>query len=76
MKALFYKLRKIVVKPEWGFLSFALACFMFFGLSGDNLWEFLMNFEWIIDASKWSLIGGAFIFGVSAHTKTTIGRYF
>ena len=45
MKALFYKLRKIVVKPEWGFLSFALACFMFFGLSGDNLWEFLMNFN-------------------------------
>ncbi|MBW2570173.1 MAG: hypothetical protein JRE47_12620 [Deltaproteobacteria bacterium] len=70
MKASFDKLRKIIVKPEWGFLSFALACFMFFGLSGNNLWKFLMNFEWIIDASKWSLIGGAFIFGVSAHTKT------
>jgi len=29
-----------------------------------------MSFEWIIDATKWSLIGGAFIFGVSAYTKT------
>jgi len=70
MKVLLNKLGKIIAKPEWGFLGFALGCFMFFGLSGDNLWNFLMDFEWIIDASKWSLIGGAFIFGISAHKKT------
>lgn len=28
-----------------------------------------MNFEWAINATKWSLIGGAFIFGLSAHMK-------
>ena len=64
-----YKLKQIIEKPWWSFAGFALACFALFGLTGEDIWGFLVSFEWIIDASKWSLIGGAFIFGVSAHAK-------
>ena len=65
----FYKLKQVIEKPWWSFVAFALACFMFFGLTGKDIGAFLVSYEWIIDATKWSLIGGAFIFGVSAFTK-------
>ena len=70
MKKLFSKLKQLIEKPWWSFAGFALACFMLFGFTGSDLWRLLVNFEWVIDAVKWSLIGGAFIFGVSAHTRS------
>jgi len=66
---IFHKLRRIIEKPWWSFAGFALAFFLFFGLTGRDIWGLIVNFEWIIDATKWSLIVGAFIFGVSAHSK-------
>ena len=64
---IFYKLKKIIEKPWWSFAGFAIACFALFGLTGKDIWGFLMNFEWVIDATKVSIIGGAIIFAVSAY---------
>ena len=57
----------IIEKIGWSFVSVILGFFGFFGFSADDI---NMNYEWIINATKWSLIVGAFMFGYAAHYNT------
>jgi len=58
---------KIINKPYWGFIGVIFCTFTFFGLSSDNFMEIFSDYTWTINATKWSLIFGAFIFAIYAY---------
>ena len=64
------KIKEIINKPWWGFVGCVLGFFTMFGLISDNTWSSLMQFGWVADATKWSLICGAFIFGLYAYLNS------
>ena len=71
MKKLFLSL---INKPYWSFIGTILAAFAFFGISSENFLESFSKYAWIIDATKWSLIIGAFIFAVHAYLRAENNR--
>jgi uncharacterized membrane protein len=60
--------------PYWSFIGFILATFAFFGISSENFIKTFGKFTWIIDATKWSLIFGAFIFAIHAYLRAEKNR--
>ncbi len=71
MKKLFLSL---INKPYWSFVGTILAAFAFFGISSENFLESFSKYAWIIDATKWSLIIGAFIFAIHAYLRAEKNR--
>lgn len=71
MKKLFLTL---INKPYWSFIGTILAAFAFFGISSENFFESFSKYAWIVDATKWSLIIGAFIFAVHAYLRAEKNR--
>lgn len=69
---IFDNLKKLIEKPWWNFAGFSIGLFMFFGFTGGGLINNLMNYEWIVSATKWSLIVGAFIFSLSAYYRPRV----
>jgi hypothetical protein len=61
-------------KPYWSFIGTILATFAFFGISSENFIETFGKYTWIIDATKWSLIFGAFIFAIHAYLRAEKNR--
>jgi hypothetical protein len=71
VKKLFFSL---INKPYWSFVGTILAVFAFFGISSENFLESFSKYAWIIDATKWSLIIGAFIFAIHAYLRAEKNR--
>ena len=63
-----------ISKPYWSFVGCVLAIFVFFGISSGNIVETYGKYEWIIIASKWSLIIGAFLFAIHAYIRAEKNR--
>jgi hypothetical protein len=68
------KLLSFINKPWWSFVGCVLAIFAFFGISSGNLVEAFGKYQWIISASKWSLIIGAFLFAIHAYIRAEKNR--
>jgi hypothetical protein len=64
----------LINKPYWSFVGTILAAFAFFGISSENFLESFSKYAWMIDATKWSLIIGAFIFAVHAYIRAEKNR--
>jgi len=63
-----------ISNPFWNFIGFILASFAFFGISSGTFIETFGKYTWIIDATKWSLIFGAFIFAIHAYLRAEKNR--
>ena len=63
-----------ISKPYWSFIGFILTTFAFFGISSGTFIETFGKYTWIIDATKWSLIFGAFIFAIHAYLRAEKNR--
>lgn len=63
-----------ISKPYWSFIGTILATFAFLGISSENFVETFGKYTWIIDATKWSLIFGAFIFAIHAYLRAEKNR--
>jgi hypothetical protein len=59
----------LINKPYWSFVGTILAAFAFFGISSENFLESFSKYSWMVDATKWSLIIGAFIFAIHAYLR-------
>lgn len=66
MKKLFFSL---INNPLWNFIAAIIAIFTFFGIRSENFLEIFGKYTWIINATKWSLIIGAFIFAIHAYLR-------
>jgi hypothetical protein len=64
----------LINKPYWSFIGTILAAFAFFGISSENFLESFSKYVWIIDATKWSFIIGAFIFAIHAYFRAEKNR--
>jgi len=67
-------IKKIINKPWWNFLIGVCAIFTFFGITGGDLINKMMDYGWIINATKWSLILGAFLFAIHAYIRAERNR--
>ena len=56
------------------FFASILGIFGFFGIRSDNFLDTFGAYTWIIDATKWSLIFGAFIFAFHAYLRAENNR--
>jgi hypothetical protein len=63
-----------ISKPYWSFVGVVLAIFAIFGIPDTNLREICSNYTWIIDATKWSLIFGAFLFAIHGYVRAEKNR--
>lgn len=68
------KFLSFISKPYWSFIGVILAIFVVFGIPSRNLMEIFSNYTWMIDATKWSLILGAFIFAIHAYVRAEKNR--
>ncbi len=68
------RLLSFINKPWWSFVGCALAIFAFFGINSGNLSETFGKYEWMISASKGSLIIGAFLFSIHAYIRAEKNR--
>lgn len=71
MKKIFFSL---INKPYWSFIGTILATIAFFGISSENFLESFGKYTWILNATKWSLIIGAFIFAIHAYLRAEKNR--
>jgi hypothetical protein len=68
------KFISFISKPWWSFIGFILATFAFFGISSGNFITTFGKYTWIIDATKWSLILGAFLFAIHGYLRAEKNR--
>ena len=71
MKKIF---KSFFYNPYFNFISVILTIFMFFGISSKNFIETFGKYTWVIDATKWSVIFGAFIFAIHAYVRAEKNR--
>ena len=63
-----------ISKPYWSFIGVIVGIFAWFGIPNRHLVKLLSNDTWIIDATKWSLISGAFLFAIHAYVRAEKNR--
>lgn len=68
------KLLSFISNPYWNFITSILAIFAFFGISSGTFINVFGQYTWVIDATKWSLILGAFIFAIHAYSRAEKNR--
>jgi len=68
------KLLSFISNPYWNFIASILAIFAFFGISSGTFINVFGQYTWVIDATKWSLILGAFIFAIHAYVRAEKNR--
>lgn len=62
-------INRIVNNPWWKFVVGICAIFAFFGITGNRLLMFFTNNSWLLNAIAFSLLWGAFIFGIHAYYR-------
>jgi hypothetical protein len=67
-------LSSFIKSPLLNFIACILAVFAFFGISSETFIETFGKYNWIIDATRWSLIIGAFIFAIHAYLRAEKNR--
>ncbi len=67
-------LQSFITNPYLHFIASILGIFGFFGIRSDNFLDTFGAYTWIIDATKWSLIFGAFIFAIHAYLRAENNR--
>jgi len=68
------KFISFISKPWWNFVGVVLTIFAIFGIPNRNILEISSNYTWIIDATMWSLIFGAFLFAIHAYLRAEKNR--
>ncbi len=63
------KIYAFISKPHWSFIGVVIAVYGIFLIPDFNIMEFFKNYEWIFEATKWSLIFGASIFAIHAYVR-------
>lgn len=63
-----------ISNPYWSFIGCILGTFAFFGITSRTFIGSFGNYTWIIDATKWSLIFGAFVFAIHAYVRAEKNR--
>ncbi len=71
MKKKFFSL---INNPYWNFVAAIIAIFTFFGIRSENFLETFSKYTWMINATKWSFIIGAFIFAIHAYLRAEKNR--
>ena len=66
--------KKIVYNPLWLLVIGVFTIFTFFGITGGDILNKLMDYEWIISAAKWSLIFGAILFAIHSYIRAEKNR--
>ncbi len=56
------------------FIASILSIFGFFGIRSENFLDTFGEYTWIMDATKWSLILGAFLFAIHAYVRAEKNR--
>jgi len=64
----------LIRSPLWSFIGGIVGIFAFFGISSGTFIETLGKYAWIINATKWSLILGAFLFAIHAYVRAEKNR--
>ena len=64
------KFLSIIKNAYLHFIASILSIFSFFGIRSENFLDTFAEYTWIIDAAKWSLIFGAFIFAIHAYLRS------
>lgn len=64
----------LIKSPWWGFIGSVVGIFAFFGMSSGTFIATFGKHAWIVAATKWSLIFGAFIFAIHAYLRAEKNR--
>ena len=67
-------LLSLIGSPYWNFIGGVVGIFAFFGISSGTFIATFGNYAWIIAATKWSLIFGAFVFAIHAYLRAEKNR--
>jgi len=68
------KILSFMSNPYWSFIGVVVTIFLAFGTTNNRLMKLLSSDTWIIGATKWSLISGAFLFAVHAYVRAEKNR--
>lgn len=67
-------LLSLIRSPYWNFIGGVVGIFAFFGISSGTFIAAFGDYAWIIAATKWSLIFGAFVFAIHAYVRAEKNR--
>ena len=68
------RIKSFFNNPYWNLIGVIFCVFTFFGISSENFIETFSKWTWVIDATKWSLVFGAFLFAIHAYKRAEKNR--